>query len=733
MTKKVELLAPAGNYEGLMGALAAGADAVYLGGQQFGARAYAENFDEKTLIKGMDFAHLQGRKVYLTVNTLVKEREFGDLFPYITPLYENGLDGVIVQDVGVLAGIQERFPELPVHASTQMNVTHAYGAAFLKKCGVSRIVLARELSLEEIRRIREQTEIELEVFIHGAMCYSYSGQCLFSSILGGRSGNRGRCAQPCRLPYGKNREEYLLSMKDISTIEILPELIEAGIHSFKIEGRMKKPEYTAGVSAIYRKYIDAYYENGKEGYQVSEEDRRYLQSLYLRSKTGTGYCHRHNDREMMTLGTPGYGGSDGQLLKEIRNQYISSPNQTGIRGQGTFVSGQPAELSLSCFGMSVCTKGDMVVPAKSAPMTAPVIEKQLRKSGNTPFFFQTLQLTVGKDIFMPVKMLNELRRQAFLCLEEALLQPFRRKAPVPKRKDSLPETRDQVGSQRGGASGHNPWLHAYVTTREQLESAVLYGSRLSGTKALPSSELRIYMSVDLWEKNKKLEKPKGQQWFAVLPRILRFRDEKYLPGYQAILQEDRCDGVLISNMESYEWLQHIGYTKKTVSDACLYLWNQKAGDFWRKRVSESLLPLELNRHEVKDILKTEEEGNFIFQVYGRLPMMVSANCIRKTKGSCGEGSFLSLQDRYGKQFPVLQDCRHCYNIIYNSLPLSLHEYLHQEYFPKINAFRLDFTNETERETTDILFFFESLLTEPGPYPAPPYREYTTGHFKRGVE
>jgi len=270
--EKVELLSPAGSYEGLVGAIRAGADAIYLGGARFSARAYAINFDKESLLKGLDLAHLFKRRVYLTLNTLIKEKELYDLYYYLKPLYEAGLDAVIVQDFGIIKWLKENFPAMPIHASTQMNVTHTYGAEFLRKNGITRIIPARELSLAELKQIRKDVDIELETFIHGAMCYSYSGRCLFSSVFGGRSGNRGRCAQPCRLPYARDgvrhpenhsnfpyakktaaKTFYPFSLKDMCTIDILPDLIEAGISTFKIEGRMKRPEYTAGVTSIYRK------------------------------------------------------------------------------------------------------------------------------------------------------------------------------------------------------------------------------------------------------------------------------------------------------------------------------------------------------------------------------------------------------------------------------------------------------------------------------------------------
>ena len=268
--KKVELLAPAGDFSCFLAAMNAGADAVYLGGSKFGARAYANNFSQEEIVEALRIAHLLGKRIYLTVNTLVKEKEMIELIPYIQPLYEAGLDGVIIQDFGVLQVLKRHFPGLELHASTQMTITGVHGAKFLKELGACRIVPSRELSLEEIKDIKMQTGLEIETFIHGAMCYGYSGQCLFSSILGGRSGNRGRCAGPCRLPYKdiKGNTIYPLSLKDMYTLPLIPKLLEAGIDSFKIEGRMKSAEYVAGVTAMYRKYIDKYLENPNKPYKI---------------------------------------------------------------------------------------------------------------------------------------------------------------------------------------------------------------------------------------------------------------------------------------------------------------------------------------------------------------------------------------------------------------------------------------------------------------------------------
>lgn len=324
--RTIEILAPAGSYESMAGAFAAGADAVYMGGQRFGARAYADNPDESGLLSAIDEAHIHGKKLYLTVNTLFKDKELeGELYKYLEPLYRQGLDAVIVQDMGALCQIRQWFPDLDIHASTQMTVVSADHARSLKALGVTRIVPARELNLEEIRHLKDSFGGEIECFVHGALCYCYSGQCLLSSMLGGRSGNRGRCAQPCRLPYrlyeGKKRldhagESYLLSPKDICTLELIPELVEAGIDSFKIEGRMKKPEYAAFVSYVYRKYTDMYLNGGRENYRVDPEDIKALMDLYNRGGFSAGYYHQHNGRNMMSLSRPNHFGSEaGHICK----------------------------------------------------------------------------------------------------------------------------------------------------------------------------------------------------------------------------------------------------------------------------------------------------------------------------------------------------------------------------------------------------------------------------------
>lgn len=349
--KQIEILAPAGSYEAFRAAVAAGADAVYAGGQRFGARANAENFTQEELIRAIQEAHLYDRKFYLTVNTLLKDNEITELYDYLAPYYENGLDAVIVQDMGVLEFVREYFPDMDIHASTQMTVTGPWGSEFLEAQGVTRVVPARELSLEEIRSIHDRTKLEIECFVHGALCYCYSGQCLLSSLIGGRSGNRGRCAQPCRQIYSHEKEKaYYLSPKDICTLELIPELIEAGIYSFKIEGRMKKPEYVAGVTSMYRKYTDLYLRNGKKGFSVDPIDRECLMDLYNRGGSSTGYYQAHNGKNMMSLSRPNHAGVPAvkvtyQKGREVKGTVLTDLNPGDvleINGRkGNYTLGSP--------------------------------------------------------------------------------------------------------------------------------------------------------------------------------------------------------------------------------------------------------------------------------------------------------------------------------------------------------------------------------------------------------
>ena len=461
---KGELLAPAGSYEGLQAVIRAGADAVYIGGNMFGARAYADNPDTEKLKKAIDFTHIHGKKIYLAVNTLLKNQElYGQLYDFMAPFYEQGADGVIVQDFGVLSFLKKEFPEIPIHASTQMTVTGPEGARLLQQAGVSRVVPARELSLEEIRMIHQETGMEIECFVHGALCYCYSGICLFSSMLGGRSGNRGRCAQPCRLPYevhsqGKilnNRDsQYVLSPKDMCTIDILPEILEAGVYSLKIEGRMKRPEYAAGVTSIYRKYLDLLEKNPRE-YKVSETDRKILLDLYQRDGFNQGYYHQHNGRDMMAVvnykeqkkGKKNPVSRNEKLFEELKRHYLDTKTQEKIYGNLILFAESPAILDLGFRDTHVHIQGETAEAASKQPLSAERLEKQMRKTGDTPFVFDRLDVMTDEKSFLPMQSLNALRREGLKKLQEAYLSKFKRDLPerTPLETSRRP---DDIGHQR---------------------------------------------------------------------------------------------------------------------------------------------------------------------------------------------------------------------------------------------------------------------------------------------
>ena len=726
--KQVELLAPAGNYEALEGAICAGADAVYLAGNRFGARAYADNFTEEELCRGIRMAHIYGRRIYLTVNILVKEAELPELVTFLQPLYEAGLDGVIVQDLGAIQVIRRYFPLLPVHASTQMTITGPDGARFLKEQGICRVVPARELSLKEIRRIKEETVIEVETFIHGAMCYCYSGQCLFSSILGGRSGNRGRCAQPCRLPYTMNNQKecYPLSMKDMCTIELLPELIEAGIDSFKIEGRMKKPAYAAGVTSIYREYIDLYY-SGKP-YQVEKADLEFLSSLYIRSEVGEGYYHQKNGRNMITLSSPAYSKTSEQVLETIEDRYLKQKKKIEIDAAISLKKGEPCFLLLTDGNVQASAIGSVPQEALKQPLKEEDVRKQMNKLGNTAFLLRDLQILMDEDVFVPVRELNDLRREAVLHLEEERIREYG--LPGLRHREESPACsalaeRSAGQNIRGESQDKTPkMLDVFVSTREQFKAL---------SKELPIR--RIYLDYSLLAA-KELLSASCEEWkgklFLAGPYVIREHNRKDLKDMEDALRSGCFEGLLFRNLETYAYMKKALPECNLVPDHNLYFWNHETLQFWKNRITEYPLPVEENQAEWKELLtKDPDHMEASALVYGRLPMMVTANCIENTMKSCRHEAGISvLTDRYKTTFPVLHNCRSCYNIIYNSVPLSLHA-LMEKGMRGISAYRLDFTTENGEETAAVVCYFADLLS--GASVKPPYKEYTTGHIKRGVE
>ena len=754
--KPVEVLAPAGSYESMTAAVSAGADAVYIGGTRFGARAFADNLDQETLCRAIDYVHLHGRRLYLTVNTLFKEQELEELYDYLKPFYEAGLDSVIVQDLGALAFIREHFPDLPIHASTQMTITGVHGAKILKDMGASRVVTARELSLEEIRKIHEQVDIEIESFVHGALCYCYSGQCLMSSLIGGRSGNRGRCAQTCRLPFEVKRggrtlnsknERYVLSLKDLCTLDLLPEILEAGVYSLKIEGRMKSPRYTAGVVAVYRKYVDRYLKNGGRGWKVSPADRKILLDLFDRGGLTEGYYKEHNGRDMVVLKEkPSFRESNSMLFTYLDETYVNTPIQKPIKGYGWFKTGQSAGLFLEAEGMdgaavSVHAEGALVQEAVKQPMTREKIIKQLEKTGNTQFYFQELDVQAEGNVFLPLQSLNELRRKGLEALEQALLSECRRPAKEDGEDGIRPEVRKnpETGKDRGAQKeyktetvpasdrvGSRPLFVASLEEQEQLEPVL-------GCKEVDA----VYADADgfhaeYWKETVKACKKAGKQCFLMMPHIFRQEAEEYFEICRDELEEAGFDGVVVRSLEEVGWIKEQGLAEKLpmIFDASLYTWNHRSLEVMEKEGAvRTVMPAELTVRELKARGAAGQE----IMIYGNLPMMVSAQCIRKTMEGCSRRrEILYLKDRTGKQMAVKNHCTFCYNTIYNASPLSLLGMEDQVKGLMPGALRLQFTTESPRETARCLKAFADGFLY-GRKAELPFTDYTRGHMKRGVE
>ena len=702
--RQVEILAPAGSFECLKAAVCAGADAVYAGGSRFGARAYADNFQEKDLLEALDYVHIHGRKMYLTVNTLIKESELMDVYDFLLPFYRQGLDGVIVQDLGAGELIREAFPGMELHASTQMTVTGPEGAAFLKEKGYVRVVPARELSLEEVRHIKEKTGLAVECFVHGALCYCYSGQCLMSSMIGGRSGNRGQCAQPCRLPYSMKGEKPadLMSMKDLCTIDILPELLRAGIDSFKIEGRMKRPEYVAEVVEIYRKYTDLALDEGRI-YEVKEEDRHRLYGAYQRRGYTEGYYRQHNGKQMISLRRP--------KVEEESKRSAVFKIQEKINGKLTFSPGNRVKLVIEYQNLTLECEGPIPEPALRQPLEKARVEKQMRKTGNSEFQFDSMEVSMEGRLFLPMQAVNELRRKALEQLTEEVLSPYRRTsagdrpAKIEKEDKSFPLV-----------------MAVVVQSVPQLEAAVDCG----GTS-------RIYVDSMIGNRpivKKIIERAGGRkEFYLAMPYI--FREEvlqKFEKEYASVLQD--YDGVLIRNLESFSWLRKNGFGSPIRTDYNLYVCNRYSKEFLlREEIMGVTASVELNQRELLDL---GIQGQTMI-VYGYQPVMVTANCMKKTTGRCErKPGYLYISDRYRKKFAVKTCCNYCYNVIYNSAPLFLADLANEILDMHPGEIRLDFSTESGQETASVIHTYQKAFLENEKI-EPPGVEYTRGHFKRGVK
>lgn len=702
--KDFELLAPAGNLEIFKGVIESGADAVYVGGSMFGARAYANNFTEDELLEAIDFAHLRGVKVYLTVNTLIKNSEFSKLYDYLLPYYKRGLDAVIVQDIGVVKAIHEYFPSMEIHTSTQMTVTGADGVRFLSQFGVTRVVMAREVSLAEMKRIHEETGMELEAFVHGALCYSYSGQCLFSSILGGRSGNRGRCAQPCRLPYtveGK-KDEYILSLKDMCGIKALDKLHDAGVYSLKIEGRMKQLEYACGVVKYYRSYIDSMK-------PVSDADYDRIKALGNRCGFTDRYYFDHNGSDMVTYVKPNFVSNAAEPSPEKR--------KLSIEGELVLREGEPGSLTVKRGDVTYKASIEPVSAALKAPLDKKAAIDRINKTGDTDFEFSHIKAQIGENVFVPNGALNKLRRDAISGLCDKLLKKYYRndaRYADMSRLTALPE--HVVKSD----AAHDEAINDYTTicscmTRTQLDTLISYDCFDV-----------FYLDFDMYDRNTLIQQfaddvkcltKRNKKVYLMLPTIFRADSSDYFVSIAKELDKVSFEGFVVKNYEELYLTENLFTGKKVILDHNMYTFNDVSKSaFFEHGVSGDTVPLELNSRE---IMHRNNIGSQMI-VYGYYPLMTTANCVHKnTKGCDKKQKLIYLKDRYNKSFAVCNNCKECYNTIYNSLPTMLTKNISKLKEAGIRSFRYSFTIETPKQIKAVM--------------DDKVAEYTNGHYKRGVE
>lgn len=702
--KDFELLAPAGSLEIFKGVIESGADAVYVGGSMFGARAYANNFTEEELLEAIDFAHLRGVKVYLTVNTLIKNSEFSKLYDYLLVYYKRGLDAVIVQDIGVVKAIHEYFPSMEIHTSTQMTVTGADGVRFLSQFGVTRVVMAREVSLAEMKRIHEETGMELEAFVHGALCYSYSGQCLFSSILGGRSGNRGRCAQSCRLPYtveGK-KDEYILSLKDMCGIKALDKLHDAGVYSLKIEGRMKQLEYACGVVKYYRSYIDS-----KK--PVSDADYDRIKALGNRCGFTDRYYFDHNGSDMVTYVKPNFVSNAAEPSPEKR--------KLSIEGELVLREGEPGSLTVKRGDVTYKASIEPVSAALKAPLDKKAAIDRINKTGDTDFEFSHIKAQIGENVFVPNGALNKLRRDAISGLCDKLLKKYYRndaRYADMSRLTALPE--HVVKSD----AAHDEAINDYTTicscmTRTQLDTLISYDCFDV-----------FYLDFDMYDRNTLIQQfaddvkcltKRNKKVYLMLPTIFRADSSDYFVSIAKELDKVSFEGFVVKNYEELYLTENLFTGKKVILDHNMYTFNDVSKSaFFEHGVSGDTVPLELNSRE---IMHRNNIGSQMI-VYGYYPLMTTANCVHKnTKGCDKKQKLIYLKDRYNKSFAVCNNCKECYNTIYNSLPTMLTKNISKLKEAGIRSFRYSFTIETPKQIKAVM--------------DDKVAEYTNGHYKRGVE
>lgn len=788
--KKVEVLAPAGSFDIMKAVIRAGADAVYLGGDMFSARAFAGNLNKEELIEAIEYAHIFDRKIYLTVNTLLKQSEINEqLIEYIKPLYEAGLDAVIVQDLGVLKLIKQNFPDLDIHASTQMFITGEYGADIMKKSGVTRVVTAREMTLDEIKNLHEKVDVEIESFVHGALCYCYSGQCLLSSFNGTRSGNRGRCAQPCRMAYdayskdkkiNSDKERYLISPKDMCALNILPDIIESGVYSLKIEGRMKNVTYAAFVTSMYRKYVDMYLSKGRKGFAVDPKDILYLMDIYNRGGFTSGYYNSKKGRDMISANRPNHMGVQALKIEENISGRITFKALTDINAGDVFEIDRDHSFES---GNDVLEGNTFVVNlSRKLPLYK---GRVLNRMNNNRLKQLVSDLYVNKELKLPVKFSLIAKNNQPLKLtvvyneycQEAVGQMVTQAKSHPATREDICKNLCKTGDTYFEVTNMNNdididmdddiflpvgWIKEVrrealiklenalrqrnkreysidfeCNNLENIESTestqlnpskCIYLRKLNNVDYLAqrSDVMDIYLDFSLMKNEEELKrnietiKTSAKKVYLVLPHVLE--KEKYGIFSDMINKSNVLgfDGYICRNTEQLGLLASLIPGADVITDSGLYIFNSYAKEQLKELVRSTglnLLRMTLPLELTRKELNPVLIDKTELVVYGNVPLMISKQCVKKTLGCCDKSNgVLKLKDGKDNEFKVRSVCEYCYSEM-NGIPINITK--EDLSFIQCERIRYEFENESLEEIKSIL--------------EGTYINGNTGHFFRGVD
>ena len=692
----LELLAPAGSMEALKAAVQNGADAVYLGCGAFNARQSAKNFTPQTLAEAVKYCHVRGVQVHLTLNTLVSDREMPALVEMIRHAATVGVDAFIVQDLSVAQLCRQIAPKVSVHGSTQLTVHSLPGVLLCAAMGMSRVVLSRELNRDEIRYICENSPVEIEVFGHGALCMCYSGQCYLSSVIGGRSGNRGRCAQPCRQSYGYGRWEnqYPLSLKDNCLVRYVRELEEMGVVSLKLEGRMKRAEYVATVTSVYRRAID-------EGV-VTKDMKKDLMTAFNREGFTDGYYTGNVDRDM--FGIRKEEKEDRQWLQGARQTYEGVENPLVDIAFRAVVNRAGSSLSVTDEdGRSCQVAGPVPEEARNYPLEPAALAQRLSKTGGTPYRCTEVRTQVEPGLVLSAAAINGMRRDALNQLTALRARQEQTEIGKPRRVPNVP-----------GPKGM-PGLSVQVTTKEQLTQ-----------RLLKLETVMLYVPIHILAADEELCRTlvKRGAVAAVLPRIAHDKEIRKLKEAMLRIRELGIKDVLIGNLGLLLPAREAGMRIR--GDFGLNIYNSGSVNVLKKlELASATLSFEMTMPQIRDVSKMIPCEILI---YGRLPLMVTEHCLIKNRtGECNcHLTTMKLTDKTGAEFPVIKDGNSCRSVLLNGKKLSWLD--RQEDLARIGvwATRVYFTTENNQEVDRVL----SDYVHPDPFDP---GACTRGLYLRGLE